>query len=356
MSQRTMQYLSMSRWKTSIIKESGDTILSPEPRNITAIERIIQMLKFIAYEPKVWTARKLADSFHTSIRTIYRDIAKLESMGISVYSETDGGYFITDPQARIPVVSSSKDQLLLTLMPGLLHELANHSSNSVERLLIYALHRSGLYTENRENLTKYIHWHSPLGIKDHPLISQHLASILDGIMNQTTLKIEYTAIKDSAPSTILFDPYHLMFRPKGPYVFGYYHERSGFRTLKVIRMSSVILTNEKFTRNETASEAWNSSTAFGIDFSGDVIDATLHVDPHIERYVREDLQSTGLAWYENREEQQMIVHVRVRNNPEWMRWILQFGPDIEVIAPKSLRDQVMEKIRQSFARYDSLEM
>jgi len=325
--------------------------LQTQHRPQVTIERIVRMLIMIAYEPKQWTAGKLAESFHTNIRTIYRDIARLQNAGIYVYHEAEGGYYFTDSMARLPIATSAQDQLWLSLLPGLLRGMANTSATSAENLLHYVLRRSGLQGSLKEELTKYILWQSPLGTMTSLSLPLHLTELLDGMLHRTTLAVTYAMPNQSSTSSIQFDPYYLLFRANGPYVIGFHHERNAFRILKISRMAEIKSTTKTFIRDDTALQVLDAQTSFGIDNSGEVIDAVLAYEQRVAVYVREELQATGLTWHEEWDGNRMFIHVRVRDNLEWMRWILQYGPEVEVIAPLSLRERVREKVLQMSAKY-----
>ena len=57
-------------------------------------ERLLQIVNLLRNRRTVLTAQQLADEFDVSLRTIYRDIQKLESSGIPIEGEAGVGYRI----------------------------------------------------------------------------------------------------------------------------------------------------------------------------------------------------------------------------------------------------------------------
>ena len=57
-------------------------------------ERLLQLVNLLRNRRTVLTAQQLADEFGVSLRTIYRDIQKLESSGIPIEGEAGVGYRI----------------------------------------------------------------------------------------------------------------------------------------------------------------------------------------------------------------------------------------------------------------------
>lgn len=74
----------------------------PRLARLTAILTQLQSKKMV-------TARELAEKYHISIRTVYRDIRTLESSGIPVVTEEGKGYSLLEGY-RLPPVSFSEEE------------------------------------------------------------------------------------------------------------------------------------------------------------------------------------------------------------------------------------------------------
>lgn len=57
-------------------------------------DRLFQIIQILRGSPKPVTARKLADEFETSLRTIYRDIAELQAQYVPIRGEAGIGYVL----------------------------------------------------------------------------------------------------------------------------------------------------------------------------------------------------------------------------------------------------------------------
>ena len=74
---------------------------------MTQLSRLISLLTLLKSK-RLLTATELAEKFEVSIRTIYRDIRKLEEAGIPVYTIEGRGYSLMDNYTVAPVQFSEK--------------------------------------------------------------------------------------------------------------------------------------------------------------------------------------------------------------------------------------------------------
>ena len=74
---------------------------------MTQLARLISLLTLLRSK-RLLTATELADKYEVSVRTIYRDIRKLEEAGIPVYSIEGRGYSLGDTYSIAPVKFTEK--------------------------------------------------------------------------------------------------------------------------------------------------------------------------------------------------------------------------------------------------------
>lgn len=74
---------------------------------MSQLSRLISILTLLKSK-RLLTATELADKFDVSIRTIYRDIRKLEEAGVPVYSIEGRGYSLVDNYTVAPVQFTEK--------------------------------------------------------------------------------------------------------------------------------------------------------------------------------------------------------------------------------------------------------
>ena len=75
---------------------------------MTQLSRLISLLTLLRSK-RLLTATELAEKYGVSVRTIYRDIRKLEEAGVPVYSIEGRGYSLVETYAMAPVQFSEKE-------------------------------------------------------------------------------------------------------------------------------------------------------------------------------------------------------------------------------------------------------
>ena len=83
-------------------------------------------------------------------------------------------------------------------------------------------------------------------------------------------------------------------------------------------------------------------------FSGESVDVTIQV----EKFLMDDLVDWFGSDFHIIEENDDMLKIRVRMNPQAMRfWALQYGPYAEVLKPESLREQIKEDVIKMSKKY-----
>lgn len=147
-------------------------------------------------------------------------------------------------------------------------------------------------------------------------------------------------------------PYHLSHRDNLWYLVGYDLMREDIRTFALPRMQAVKLTRKKFRRPADFSPAAFFASALGVvEGKGD---HTIHLRFSAE--VAERLEER--VWHATQETRRrrdgsLDLHLRLGSLVEIQRWILGWGPAVEVLAPPELRTRIATATRAMAARYVS---
>ena len=90
------------------------------------IDRLLGIL-ILLQSKKFVQAEKIAERFHISVRTVYRDIKALVELGIPVSFETQKGYFVVQGYFLPPVSFSGEEANALLLSESLVYGFADKS-------------------------------------------------------------------------------------------------------------------------------------------------------------------------------------------------------------------------------------
>ncbi|WP_157076281.1 helix-turn-helix transcriptional regulator [Alicyclobacillus kakegawensis] len=330
----------------------------PDSQSVRLAGRLFDLVHLIWQHPKEYTAARLADYFHTSVRTVRRDIRTLEDVGIRVESEPGGGYFIMQDLRRMPAPLNDAEKMVLEIMPSLLagalahgrvHPLLSAYQRAMEKLLNHSFppaQQAALVADGASPSLAAGMNETAQSVQDGVILE-----ILQAIRRSHTLRMVYRKITSPASEVRLVDPYALVPEKNSLYIVGYCHLRRAFRTFKVVRIESAECLPQPFTRQREFSLSQFLRSAWGIDQSGPESDIHLLFTAEAARYAKEEISGERLLstteWPDGRYE----VWVRTHWNREFQRFLLQYGADVEVLEPAALRADMRREIEAMKKRY-----
>jgi predicted DNA-binding transcriptional regulator YafY len=145
-------------------------------------------------------------------------------------------------------------------------------------------------------------------------------------------------------------PQRLVYYRGNWYLDAWCHLRNDVRSFAVDAMRKVSLSPTPIQEVETATLDAHLGAGYGI-FSG-VADkrAVLRFEPAAARWVSAE------RWHAKQEREfepggRLILTVPYSSEPELVMDILRYGPDVEVLAPESLRRAVRDRLRDNLTRY-----
>ncbi|GGJ03922.1 WYL domain-containing protein [Alicyclobacillus cellulosilyticus] len=312
-------------------------------------ERVLQVLLSIVQQPRVWTAKRLAEHFGVSVRTIHRDLSVIERAGFRVESEPGGGYFIMLNTRWLPVRLTPEEQLALLLVhvwldaiPTVRQALLHPYESALQKLA----GKAGLNLDAAgwNRLAGLILPEHPEGRAPHE--AEVLAVLLQAMTEARTVRMEYHSFHDDERRERLCDPYYLVPRQHSLYLFGFCHLREAYRIFKVSRILAIQMTSHHYVKEDDFDLARALATAWNIDTSGPEVEAELAVAPELRRYVEEELAGKPVLGTWSGPDGRWHLAVRARINPEFTRWILQFGAGVEVLQPPALREAIAAQVRE----------
>lgn len=180
-----------------------------------------------------------------------------------------------------------------------------------------------------------------------------ILEILFAIRRNLSLELEYQKAGHEDVEDRLVDPYFIIPRQNSLYLVGYCHLRQNFRTFKISRMKKAVCSSQSFKRNQEFLIEEFMANAWGIDQSGMVQDVTLTFSQAVAGYAMEELQDRALLEQVSRGDGTYTVRLKVRVNPEFLRFILQYGQHVEVLSPPEIRRQLRAEAENLLRMYSS---
>lgn len=201
---------------------------------------IITLLQSRKYVP----AEKIADKYHISLRTVYRDIKALTELSIPVSFEQQKGYFIVQGYFLPPVAFSTEEANALVLSELLVYGFAD---KSIQKHYATALNKvkAVLRSSQKQTLDKL---DSSIRIQMHPkllLNVDYLSQIQNAITNQLIIELEYKD-KTNVASVRQVEPIGLIYYAFSWHIMGWCNLRKAYRDFKVSRITKLNITSNPF--------------------------------------------------------------------------------------------------------------
>ena len=288
------------------------------------LERMIGILAVLLQQEKV-TAPWLAEKFEVSRRTINRDIERLCMAGIPIVTSRGAG-------GGISVMEGYKiDRTLLTSsdMQAILAGLRSLDSVSgtgryaqlMDRLLPGA---SDLLSGDPHILIDLSSWYKTA-------LAPKIELLHEAIENSRLVSFSYHA--PSGESSRLVEPYDLIFRWAGWYLWGWCRTREDFRLFKLNRMTEL-----------ADAGSFEKRPASLPDLSQErVFPHVFQVKARIEPEYRWRLiEEYGVDSFQVQEDGSLLFSFGFTDKTGIVGWIASFGGGAELLEPEELRCELVQ--------------
>jgi predicted DNA-binding transcriptional regulator YafY len=208
------------------------------------IDRLFGILTLLQSRKYV-TGEKIAEKFHISIRSVYRDIKALNEQGIPVSFEPHRGYFIVKGYFLQPVSFSTEEANALLLMESIVSAFADksiHQHYSAALTKIKSVLRTS-QKESIEQLSANIKLQVPECFVQN---FEYLTRIQQAISSRKILEIGYTN-KQQEVSVRKMEPIGLIFYAFSWHLIGWCHNKKAYRDFRVSRILRLHGTGDDFT-------------------------------------------------------------------------------------------------------------
>ncbi len=302
-------------------------------------ERLLYILSLLRLNRRL-RASDLARKCGVTERTIYRDIISISAANIPIYF--DGGYKLLHDGFLPPTnLSAHEAGFLLSLLKSPLFEKGGPFRETARRIT-----EKIEVTDESKNASGSI----AIGVVSTEKSINHklTSSVENAIREKRNITISYESLKGEKTKRKI-SPYAMAFRKSAWYLVGHCYLRDDIRTFRLGRIQTVGLSREKFQMPENFSieeyfqNSWGvykgKLTKFKVKFSGQaaVMVKTSKHQPYEEITELKD----GSIIYET----------TVAGREEFIRWILGFGPEAEILEPQSARKEIKKILDSALENY-----
>lgn len=282
------------------------------------------------------TAKKLAERFDVSTRTIYRDVEALSAAGIPIYTNkgAGGGIALLENYSlnRTLITEGESESLLLALNTFQATQFPD----------------SGAVLEKVRSLFKnqpaidwveidFFHWGAS------PNENNKFNDIKKAMLEQRVIAFDYVNA-DGRRSHRLAEPAKLIFKSNAWYLVAFCRRRQSHRIFRISRVKNVAVTAERFEKKTLAPLEKEEMQ----DYSKPLIQLKLQFQDKVLNRLYDDFDESFIA---RNPDGSYCVQVTMPED-EWVYgYILSFGCFVEVLEPAHIRDIIAERMRQGLKIY-----
>ena len=315
------------------------------------LARFYRVLRYLAAHPEGASVDAVAGFVAMSRRTVYRDLRALEGeIGIPLWSE--GGKWGIVEGAFLPPLRLTLDEAVAFFLAARL------TAQFADR---YDPDTGAAFQKLAEILPPPVARHLERTVDvlasrppDERLPS-NLRMLARAWADRRVVELTYDAATYSPgrpPRRSRVHPYLLeaSATTRALYLIGFDESRGAVRTFKLQRILELSVSPDTFEPSDPAFVQEGLDRAWGVITDQEEVEVELRFDAAIAPLV------TETTWHPTEQvtreaDGRVLWRARVPGTLEIRRWILQWGAQVEVLAPPELRDEVAETYRKAAARY-----
>ncbi|MBW8040870.1 MAG: WYL domain-containing transcriptional regulator [Planctomycetes bacterium] len=309
------------------------------------ISRVMQILTTLQ-AGKGYAVSDMSKMFGTSRRTLFRDLKELRAVGVPFRYDTGTGGYTIEPEFFLPPLDLNLQEALSLLL------LVYNARNQIQLPFKNSALLAALKIEN--NLPFKIRQYcntalqnvsaKPVAQAPTKLLDMIFAQLQKAITKKHKVNIRYNSLFEGEVIELHLNPYHLLYNQRAWYVLGFSNMHKSIRTFKLNRICELNNTEQCFLGGENFDLSDYFGKAWSMIPEGRVYNIKLRFLPKVANNV------TEVQWHDTQQvtrnsDGSATVEFRVDGLGEITWWILGYGDQVQVLAPKSLRKRVVEKAK-----------
>jgi len=183
-----------------------------------------------------------------------------------------------------------------------------------------------------------------------PIDAHKYALVEKAVQEQRQIRLGYHSLHRDKISQRNVDPYYILHKNGAWYFIGHCHERQEPRIFALSRVVTVELTETGFTLPADFDKEKYLGDSFDLMREGQKYHVQLRFSPYQSRWIAERKwhKTQQLTW---QPDGSLLLELDVTGLADVQRWVLQYGSEVEVLAPPELRAAIQAEIRKMAAQY-----
>jgi predicted DNA-binding transcriptional regulator YafY len=300
---------------------------------------------------KSYAVSDLSKMLGASRRTIFRDLNELQSLGIPYHYDAEAGGYVIEPDFFLPPVDLNLQEALSILMMA--HKASEYMQLPFKRSAIIAALKieNNLPAKIRQCCNTVL---QNISAKSSKSVAQPSKSSLDkifahledAILKKRKVQIIYNSLFDGKVIDVELSPYRLFYNHRAWYVLGHCRMHKSVRSFNLNRIKQLKTTNrhfmncKNFNLNEYLGRAWSMIP------EGRLYNIKLQFLPKVANNVAK------IQWHSTQKvtfqpDGSAILEFRVDGLGEITWWIIGYGDQVQVLAPRELRKRILETAKNT---------
>jgi predicted DNA-binding transcriptional regulator YafY len=288
----------------------------------------------------------LGAKYEVSAKTIQRDVDYLkDELDAPIeYDATRHGLFYRDKTWFLPAILMSEGDILALLVGTQALEIYKGTPVAGELKSIYAK-LAQLLPEKISMAPELIFSRFTFsGTPVRPILPEVWKGLIRGLLHQRVTTIEYASPRSEKPKVHTIHPLHMANIEGEWYVLAHETRWGDIAQFAVSRIRKVELKDAPFTPPKGFDAVKMMANRFGkfihTDGGGKTVQVKIQFSPAIAASIAERSwhPKQKLTW---RKDGAMVLEFPVIDVQDIIPWVLSYGPNIQRLAPKSLRDEIV---------------
>jgi proteasome accessory factor B len=316
------------------------------------LARLTRLVAILQAHPEGMRTADIAERVDMSVRTVYRDLNAIEGeLRLPVWSD-DGVWGIDSTKAFLPPLNLTQQEAMAVVLSA---RLMVRYVDKYDPDLAAAFEKleQGLPPALREHVERTLDVLSKAQRDERFSDNVHL--LTKAWAERRVVTFDYAPARyegGAAPRRPVVQPYLLepSLQTHALYLVGFDTEKKALRTFKVERIGTASLLPQTFDPPDAATTTSALRAAWDIIADQPLAEIVLRFTPTVADRVRET------TWHptqsvESEPDGSLLWRATVSGTIEIRLWILQWGDDVEVLAPIALRDDVAATHRRAAELY-----
>ena len=293
--------------------------------------RLFRILYYILEKEKV-TANELADKFEVSVRTIYRDIDSISSVGVPIFTtQGKGGGIKIDNEYILnkSLFDANEKEQIIAALQGLEKTNEAYKSELITKL-------SALFKIKNSNWIEidFTSWGSNNTYQDL------FNTLKIAIINKNIISFSYISSKAEKINRRV-KPIRLLFKEQDWYLYAFCLLRNDFRYFKLSRIKDLEVLAINYEDNFE-----NAVLKKELKYKN-IVNIKLKFDKSVAFRVYDEFNGA----IEEDEKGNLYVEIKIPNNYKLYNYIFSFGANVEILEPKEIRNQFKNMINEIAKKY-----